>query len=101
MPGGGSKRGERRGGRTAGTPNKATAEVRAYAGEYTKAAIDGLVKVARSSKSDQAKVAAWREILDRAVGRPAQAVIDADGVPEAPPKVTFLWHELEGATNRT
>ena len=45
MPGGGSKRGQRRGGRTAGTPNKATADVRAYAGQYTAEAIDGLVSL--------------------------------------------------------
>jgi hypothetical protein len=60
---GGSTPGERRGGRKAGTPNRATADVRVAA------------------ESEAAQVAACREILDRAHGRPAQAII---GDPERP-----------------
>ncbi len=75
----GSRPGERRGGRKTGTPNKATADVRVYAGKYTKEAIEGLVKLARTAESEQARVSSWREVLDRAVGRPAQAVTDPDG----------------------
>lgn len=66
--------GIRYGGRKKGTPNKATAEVKALAMQYTPDAIKGLVKLAKTAKSEQARVAAWREILDRACGRPAQAV---------------------------
>jgi hypothetical protein len=66
--------GAKYGGRKKGTPNKATAEVKEYAQKYTKAAIRGLYKLARSAQSEQARVSAWREILDRAVGKPAQSV---------------------------
>jgi hypothetical protein len=66
--------GAKYGGRKKGTPNKVTAEVREFAGKYTRAAIRGLVRLAKTAKSEQARVAAWREVLDRAVGRPAQSV---------------------------
>lgn len=62
------------GGRKKGTPNKATAEVKALAMEHTPAAIRGLAKLAKTARSEMVRVAAWREILDRAVGRPAQSV---------------------------
>jgi hypothetical protein len=75
MPGGGSKPGERRGGRAKGTPNKVTAEVKAYAGRYTKEAITDLVAIARNTDTPPAaRIAAWREVLDRGVGKAAQSV---------------------------
>ena len=96
-------RGRKTGGRSAGTPNKATAELRAFAGQYSQAAITGLVKIARSSTSDQAKVAAWREILDRAVGKAPQAITDGDGEPVRPfpTAVNFIVRTQEGSSNRT
>lgn len=67
--------GKKTGGRTAGTPNKSTAEVREFAGQFTEAAIRGLVAIAKSKKSPAAaKVAAWNAVLDRAIGKPAQSV---------------------------
>ena len=70
----GAKPGERRGGRKKGTPNKATAEIRALAQKYTMAALKGLVDIAKNSDSDAAKVSAWKEILDRGHGRSLQSV---------------------------
>lgn len=70
----GSKPGERRGGRKKGTPNKATAEVKALAGKYTEAAIKELARLATKAESEAARVAAIRELLDRAHGKPSQSV---------------------------
>ena len=66
--------GRKTGGRIAGTPNKATAEIRGPAQHYTAEALEGLAQIARTSDSDAAKVAAWKAILDRGHGRPAQEV---------------------------
>lgn len=67
-------KGQKFGGRQKGTPNKVTAEVKALAMKHTPAAIRGLAKLAKTARSEMVRVAAWREILDRAVGRPAQSV---------------------------
>ncbi len=72
------------GGRRKGTPNKTTAELRGAAQQYTLAALEGPAQIARTSESDAAKVAAWKAILDRGHGRPAQAIqvgADPDSVP--------------------
>ncbi len=67
--------GRKTGGRIAGTPNRATAEVRGAAQQYTVEALEGLARIARTSDTDAAKVAAWKAILDRGHGRPAQEVV--------------------------
>lgn len=79
----GSKPGERRGGRVKGVPNKATAEIREIAREYTAVAIKALADVVQNSESDAARVSAANAILDRAYGRPSQsvAISGADGGP--------------------
>lgn len=75
----GSKPGERRGGRKRGTPNKATADVKAVAQQYTAEALEQLAKIMRISDSDAARVAAIKEILDRGHGKARQAVdLDAN-----------------------
>ena len=66
------------GGRVAGTPNKATAEIRDLARADGPAVFKELVRLAFKSKSEQTRVAAIKEILDRAYGRPTQP-IDGDG----------------------
>ena len=63
------------GGRQRGTPNRVTAEIREHAQHYTVEALEGLAQIARTSESDAAKVAAWKAILDRGHGRPAQEVV--------------------------
>ncbi len=81
----GSKPGERRGGRQKGVPNKATAELKDLARQYTCEALEALVKILRESESDQAKVSAAREVLDRGYGK-ATTVIGGDA--SAPLTVT-------------
>lgn len=78
VPGGGSKPGERRGGRKVGTPNKATAEAKRSLEElartHTEAAMLALVKVATNGESEAARVSAAVAILDRGYGKPKQAL---------------------------
>jgi hypothetical protein len=73
-------------GRPKGSPNKATADVKALASVYTKAAITALARLAGLvdegegiAESEQAQVSALKELLDRAHGKPAQTVLgDSD-----------------------
>lgn len=65
-------------GRPVGAPNKATADIREAAQEYTHLALTTLVYVAGSGTAEAARVAAANAILDRAYGKPKQAV-DVDG----------------------
>ena len=66
--------GRKTGGRRRGTPNRATAEIRAHAQQYTVEALEGLAQIARTSQSDAARVAAWNALLDRGHGKPIQGV---------------------------
>lgn len=71
----GSKPGERRGGRKAGTPNKVTADVRAAAQKYGPKALKVLAKIMECDKQPAAaRVSAAKEILDRAYGKSPQPV---------------------------
>ena len=66
------------GGRQKGTPNRATAEIRELARQYSGRAIDVLVSIMEApDKNDNARIAAARELLDRGHGKPRQA-IEAD-----------------------
>jgi hypothetical protein len=65
-------------GRPKGAVNKATADIREAAQEYSAQALQVLVKVATAGESEAARVAAANAILDRAHGKPRQAV-DVDG----------------------
>jgi len=74
------KDGSKSGRRAKGTPNKATAQVMAVAQRYTAEAVEGLVTLTRDAEQPGAvRLGAMRELLDRAHGRPAQAVAGADG----------------------
>lgn len=66
--------GKKTGGRQKGTPNKATADVKAAAQQYTEEAVRALVEIMRMSESDAAKVAAIKELLDRGHGKSKQTV---------------------------
>ena len=59
-------------GRKEGSPNKITGEIREVAQEYGSEAIDQLVKIMRKGKSEQTRVAAAKEILDRGYGKATQ-----------------------------
>lgn len=100
-------------GRPKGAVNKASAQVREAAQEYTQAAIKrlavlaGLVKGgAGKAESEQAQVAAIKELLDRGHGKSPQAIIpqNEDGSPwEGSPRlaetVAFLL-QREAARKR-
>jgi hypothetical protein len=99
----GSKPGERRGGRQSGTPNKATSTLKEFAGQFTHEAVNGLVAIARDSEMPpQARVSAWREVLDRAVGKAPQALTDADGGKlSVPAAIAFVVSQQVGSENQT
>lgn len=63
--------GKKTGGRKAGVPNKATAEIKAVAQKHGKTAIQELVRLMKEAESESARVAAIKELLDRAYGKAA------------------------------
>jgi hypothetical protein len=83
-------KGIKTGGRVAGTPNKVTAELREAAQAYTAAALEELARLATHAKSEAARVAACRELLDRAHGRAPQGITLAGGVETRPLTVSWL-----------
>lgn len=84
----GSAPGERRGGRKKGVPNKATAEIKAIAQPYSEKAIAVLAQIMQTGESEAARVSAANSILDRAYGKPTQAVQHSD--PNGDPIKTIL-----------
>ena len=70
----GAKPGQRFGGRAKGTPNKVTADVRALAQQNTTQAIEELARIALEGESDQARIAAGRELLDHGHGKSTQPI---------------------------
>ncbi len=76
MSGGGSKPGERRGGRKAGTPNKNTQETRERFRDMARE-IEPMILAA----AQEGSIAAIKEIFDRAYGKAPQPLTDADGGP--------------------
>ena len=67
--------GKRRGaGRKAGTPNKVTADIRELAQRYGPESVEELARLAKEAQSEQARVEAIKEILDRAYGKSKQSV---------------------------
>src|SRR3712207_6529109 len=61
-------------GRKAGTPNRNTMELRRIAQPYTKKAVEMLVEIMEKSGNDMVRLRAVQELLDRAHGKPAQAM---------------------------
>jgi hypothetical protein len=90
----GSAPGERRGGRQRGTPNKATADIKALARDYGPAAIAELARMSGiagepGAQTEAARVACLKELLDRGYGRATQPLAgDGDASPVA---VVFEW----------
>lgn len=72
--------GKKYGGRKAGTPNKATADIKAAAAKHGPAALKALIDIATDEdKPPAARVGAAVALLDRGYGKPAQAITGADG----------------------
>jgi integrase len=66
-------RGKKTGGRQVGTPNKATAEIRALAQSLAPAALAELARLASEATSEAARVAACVHLLDRAYDKSPSA----------------------------
>lgn len=95
-------KGRKTGGRVAGTPNKATRDVKAMAQKHGPECIAGLALLAKTAESEQARIAAMRELLDRAYGKAPQALTDADGGNlHIPASVAFIIQQQPGAENRS
>ena len=75
----GSKPGERRGGRKAGTPNKSTADIKALARKAAPVAIKELTRLATKAESEGTRVAAIKELLDRGYGRASKPLEHTGG----------------------
>ena len=74
-------RGTKTGGRVKGTPNHATAGIKALARQYTPEAFKELARLAVEAESEPARVSAIKEILDRAYGKPTQPLSGDDDAP--------------------
>ena len=69
-------------GRKLGVPNKATAEIKEIARQYAPEAVGILANLMRKAQSEQARVAAAKEILDRGYGKATQPIAgDKDAAP--------------------
>jgi len=91
MPRGGKRDGA---GRPAGSANKDTAASRAALADlvagHVETAIETLAMIARTGESEAARVSASVAILDRAYGRPAQAVEITDDRPAMPSVIRIV-----------
>lgn len=83
--------GRKTGGRTKGTPNKATASVKALAQQHGPDAIERLAHLMMKAESEAAQVAAANAILDRAYGKPKQALVGGDDE-DSPIKTALTVH---------
>jgi len=66
-------KGKKTGGRQPGSLNKVSADVRELAGQHGAAVIAELARLATEADSEQVRVSAGRELLDRGFGKPAQS----------------------------
>jgi ferritin-like protein len=66
--------GKKTGGRVAGTPNKSTAAIKELGGQYGPEALAELARLATNADSEQARVSACKELLDRAYGKAPQYI---------------------------
>ncbi len=60
------------GGRQKGTPNKITADLKKLASAHGPEAIKAILALAKTAENETTRLAAWRELLDRGYGKPAQ-----------------------------
>ena len=67
-------KGKKTGGRKPGSLNKVTIEIKTLAGEHGPTALAELVRLSTDAKNEQTRVAACKEILDRAYGKSPQSL---------------------------
>jgi hypothetical protein len=78
-------------GRKKGSPNKVTAEIRSIARVHGPDAIAQLVRLMTKSKSEMARIAAAKELLDRGYGKSTQPLSgDPDNPSVFPDKVEIV-----------
>lgn len=88
-------------GRKAGAPNKVTAEAKEIARKYGPGAIEALAEIAglvedkTAADSDAAKIAALKELLDRAYGKAPQSITGEGG---EGPVLLELMNLVDGKT---
>jgi hypothetical protein len=80
-----------KGGRPKGRLNKATAEVKKLAQKHGKEAVKTLVKLMQTGETQTIKLAAAKELIDRAYGKASQAVEHTG--PQGDPIQVFI-HQL-------
>jgi acylphosphatase len=85
-------KGRKTGGRVAGTPNKATADIKAIAQEYTPEAMKALKQIIQTGSPDTARVAAISLLFDRGYGKAAQSV-SVGGDAANPMRIAFRWDD--------
>jgi len=68
-------------GRKKGVPNKATREIKEICRGYGPEMIEALVRLAKGAQSEAARVAAIKEVLDRAYGKSVQKLAGDDKEP--------------------
>lgn len=73
--------GNRGKGRPKGALNKATKDVKEMARRHGPAVIEGLARLFQEADSDAAKIAAGKELLDRAYGKATQPIAGDDDLP--------------------
>lgn len=80
-----------RAGRKRGVPNKVTVEIRAIARLHGEAAVKELVRLMTKSKSEMARIAAAKEILDRGYVKATQPLSGDPDQPSAfPDKIEIV-----------
>lgn len=73
-------KGQKTGGRRKGTPNKVTREISELAKAMVPESIQELGRLAKEAVSETARVSAIGMILDRAYGKPSQAISHSGAV---------------------
>src|SRR4051794_23425839 len=86
--------GRKTGGRQRGTPNRATADIKALARVHGPAAIAELARMsgvtdAPGAQTEAARIAALRELLDRGYGKSSTIIVGNEG--ETPLQIDFRW----------
>jgi|SRR5882672_4233318 len=74
-------KGIKTGGRKSGTLNKSTADLKELAKQYVPAALKELGRLSSQAESETARVAAIKELFDRAYGKSPQALTGDGGGP--------------------
>ncbi|MBF9234693.1 hypothetical protein [Microvirga alba] len=79
------------GGRQKGKPNIVTADIKALARQYVPSVVTELARLAQEAESEQARVSAIKEILDRAYGKATQPISGDDDAPPVQHSIAVIF----------